>query len=109
MQTFTLAEIIFIMAATLFIVGITTFVTGVVILVKRVYSKDIRQITEQTTKLAQKGLAQDISGLVGNASTLLIATSEMVKTSSGLGVLLLFMGFFQIVGGVLLMLTLNPR
>lgn len=109
MQPITLVEVLFAMAATLFILGVATFICGAIILVKRVYGKDIREITEQTSKLAQKGLAQDISGLVGNASTLLMATSEMVKTSSGLGVLLLILGFFQIIGAIGLTIFLYLR
>jgi hypothetical protein len=109
MQTITLVEVLFIMAVTLFLLGVATFSSGAIILIKRIYGKDIRQITEQTSKLAQKGLAQDISGLVGNASSLLMATSEMVKTTSGLGVLLLVTGFFQIIGAILLTIFLYTR
>jgi len=109
MQTLTLVEVLYIMATTLFLLGVATFASGAIILIKRVYNNDLRQITEQTSKLAQKGLAQDISGLVGNASSLLMATSEMVKTTSGLGVLLLIAGFFQIFGSILLTIFLYMR
>jgi hypothetical protein len=106
MQTITLVEILFVMSITLFLLGVATFISGAVVLFKRTYNKDIREITEQTSKLAQKGLAHDISGLVGNASSLLMATSDLVKTNSGLGVFLLLLGFFQIAGAILLTLYL---
>jgi len=46
----------------------------------------------QTTKLAQKGITEDITGLVGNARTLIEALNDMVKTTAGVGVFLILLG-----------------
>ena len=97
MNAFNLSEILLAMTISLFLLGAVTFVCGAAILLARTLGRDVREITAHTRQLAQKGLAQDISGLVGNASALLTATNDMVRTSAGLGVLLLLMGLLQIV------------
>lgn len=104
MQVLNEIDILLFMALCLFLLGTVTFVSGAIILLTRTLGKDVRKITKHTRKLAQKGLAQDIAGLVGNASALLTATNEMVRTSAGLGVLLLILGLIQILGSVVLML-----
>jgi hypothetical protein len=50
-------------------------------------------LAAQTAQLAKKGIAEDVAGLVGNASTLLSATNELVRTSAGIGVFLAVLGF----------------
>jgi hypothetical protein len=54
--------------------------------------RDVREITGQTSRLAQKGLAEELSGLVGNASTLLAAVNDMVRTAAGIGIFLSLLG-----------------
>lgn len=90
------ADILLAMILSLFLLGTITFVSGIVILLTRTVGRDVSAITSSTSKLAQKALAQDIAGLVGNASVLLNATNEMVRTSAGVGVLLLFLGLLFI-------------
>ncbi len=107
MYQFTTPELLLIMAASLFLLGTVTFVTGVIIIITRTMGRDIRAITTQTSKLAQKGLVDDMSGLVGNASALLTATSQMVRTTAGIGILLIFMGMIQIAAAVGLVLYLS--
>jgi hypothetical protein len=84
------------MAACLFLMGMLCAGTGVFILVSRAFSKDLKVIAQQTTRLAQKGIADDVSGLVGNASALVGALSDLVKTISGVGVFLILAGFLFI-------------
>ena len=72
-------------------VAIITRVTGLVVLLPRTMGRDLRAITKQTSQLAQKGLIDDLSGLVGNASALLTATSQMVRTTAGIGILLIIL------------------
>lgn len=89
-----------IMIIGVFILGGLTFVTGVGILASGAWGRDLRAITTQTTRLAQKGIAEDISGLVGNASTLLNTINEMIRTSTGIGV------FLTIAGAILMGITI---
>jgi hypothetical protein len=76
----------------LFVIGVFTFWIGVIILVSRTTGRDVRTIASQTTRLAQKGLAEEIAGLVGNASTLLNALNDMVRTAAGIGIFLTLIG-----------------
>jgi hypothetical protein len=93
-----LYEIQLMMAVGLFVVGVITFWVGVFLLAFRSAGKDVHAIATQTTRLAQKGLAEDIAGLVGNASALINAMNDLVRTTTGIGIFLtinglLLMGF----------------
>src|SRR5512137_2581032 len=81
-----------------FILGSITFLLGLGILMYGAWGKDLRTIADQTTKLAQKGIAEEISGLVGNASTLMSTLNDLMKTSNGIGF------YLTIIGGVLMFL-----
>jgi hypothetical protein len=80
------------MAAVLMLLGVITFGIGVYIIVAKVVSGDVRSLATQTAKLAQKGITDDVSGLVGNASSLIDSLNGLTKTSAGLGMFLIFVG-----------------
>ena len=86
-------DIKMLMVIGLFILGIITLLIGILLLITRSAGKEVRTIATQTAQLAKKGIAEDVSGLVGNASTLLSATNELVRTSAGIGVFLAVLGF----------------
>lgn len=79
-----------------FIFGGISLSTGIFILVVRSSGKEIRTLANQTTQLAKKGIAEDVAGLVGNASALLSATTELIRTTAGIGVFLAVLGFLLI-------------
>jgi thiosulfate reductase cytochrome b subunit len=81
-----------IMLIFMFVLGSLTFIIGVAILVTGAWRRDIRSITSQTARLAQKGIAEEVSGLIGNAAALLDTLNGMVKTATGIGVLLIVSG-----------------
>lgn len=83
-------------SAGLFASGLITMLIGIVYLISHSMGRDVRTLAKQTRELAQKGLADDLAGLVGNASALLHATSEMAKTNRGTGLMLIFFGLAQI-------------
>jgi hypothetical protein len=85
-------DILLSMSVTLFFLGVIITVTGVVILVTRAIGRDVRTLATQTTHLVQKGLAEDVAGLVGNASTLLDAVNQLTRTTAGVGVFLTVFG-----------------
>ena len=85
-------EILMLMAAVLFVLGIFSSITGIIILTTRATGRDVRTLATQTTRLAQKGLAEDVAGLVGNASSLLDAINKLVRTTAGVGVFLTIIG-----------------
>jgi hypothetical protein len=91
----------------LFFLGVITLIIGILLLVTRSAGKEVRTIATQTAKLARKGIAEDVAGLVGNASTLLSATNELVRTSAGIGVFLAFLGFLLMIAATWLVLKIS--
>lgn len=84
--------IILTMAATLFIVGLITFIAGVFVLVFRSNSGEVKNLAIQTTRLAQKGMSDGVTGLVGYATDLLEALNLLTRTTRGTGMFLAIAG-----------------
>jgi hypothetical protein len=93
MFSMTVNDFLLSMATVLLICGIVLLGIGVYTLVGKLMGKELRTIADQTTKLAQKGITEDVAGLVGNARTLIEALNGMVKTTAGVGVFLMLLGF----------------
>lgn len=91
------SELLRIICIALFAMGIISLAAGIFILFKKVMGEELKVIATQTAKLAQKGIAEDISGLVGNASALLNALNQLVKTTTGVGVFLTLIGIILMV------------
>jgi len=72
----------------------------------RAAGKDVHTLATQTTRLAQKGLAEQVAGLVGNASALLEAVNKLVRTTAGVGVFLTVLGLLLMISASLLVLQL---
>ena len=92
MFSMTVNDFLLSMAAALMVVGILVLGVGVYTLVSKMLGNDLRTIANQTAKLAQKGITEDITGLVGNARTLIETLNDMVKTTAGVGVFLILLG-----------------
>lgn len=86
-------EILKVIVVALFAMGAISLALGIFILFKKVMGDEIKQIAAQTAKLAQKGLAEEVAGLVGNAGSLLDALNQLVKTATGVGVFMTLIGF----------------
>jgi hypothetical protein len=99
-------ELLLMMAAVLFLLGIGSSLIGIVILTVRSTGKDIRTLATQTTRLAQKGLADEVAGLVGNASALLDAMNQLIRTTAGVGVFLTIFGLLLMVAACILALKI---
>ena len=54
--------------------------------------REVQTIAKQTAKLAEKGIAENVAGLVGNASALINALHDLSKSKAGIGVFLVFLG-----------------
>ena len=104
----TQSEILLYMAIALFAFGLITLCVGIFILVSRSMGKEVAAIASQTAKLAEKGLTEDVSGLVGNASGLMDALNSMVRTAAGIGVFLVFIGLILMGAAFYLVLQLAP-
>ncbi len=80
------------MAIGLFALGLIVMAISIFILSRQALGSEIKTIANQTTKLAEKGITENIAGLVGNASALINALHDLSKTNTGIGVFLVFFG-----------------
>lgn len=104
-------QILFTMALASMVLGVICLIISIIILVRQAIGKNIRTITEQTSKLAAKGISDGVSGLVGNASLLINALNEMAKSNTGIGIFLVFLGIAMLAGAYFLIkpfLTVLP-
>jgi hypothetical protein len=99
-------DLIQIMAMSLIVLGIISLISGILTLVLRVSGRDIHTLASQTLRLAQKGVADEVAGLVGNASALLEALNQLVRTSTGVGVFLILVSFLLFAGSYFLITQL---
>ncbi len=96
-------DIIVWMSGIIFVLGLVTFLIGIIVLLSKIMmNKDIKQITAHTSALARKGITEGVSGLVGNASSLMDVLHQMVKTSAGVGLYLTSIGAIMMAGGYFL-------
>ncbi len=98
MNSLDLRQIQLIMSIGTFVLGILTFGVGVFIMISSTMSKEVRTIANQTAKLAQKGIAEEVAGLVGNASSLISAMNNLMHTTAGVGFLITAIGILMMAG-----------
>ena len=89
-------DFFFTMAGILLALGVLLLIIGVIVLITRALGGDIKKIASQTAQLAQKGIAEEVAGLVGNASTLMESLTDLVKTAAGVGTFLVLIGILLI-------------
>ncbi|MBI3159321.1 MAG: hypothetical protein HYZ26_06965 [Chloroflexi bacterium] len=94
-MTIVYRDVIFFMASVIFFLGVTAFVLGVFVLVSKAIGKDIESLRDQTAHLAQKGIADEVAGLVGNTTALVDAMNQLVRTARGIGSMLVFVGLLM--------------
>ena len=82
--------------------GLLTFILGVIIILSKVMGKATTTIADETTKLAQKGITEEVAGLVGNASTMLDSLNDFVRTAAGMGIFLVMVGILMMAGSFVL-------
>lgn len=79
------------LATILFLLGLIVLGISIIILTRQAMGRDIQTIATETTKLAEKGLTENVAGLVGNASSLINALHDLSKSNAGIGVFLVFL------------------
>ena len=107
MTIYDIARVLSAMASGLFLIGLITFATGVAVLVIRSIGQDTRTISKAIAQITEKGITDDISGLVGNASSLMTATTNLIQTTKGIGVFLVISGSVFMLLGIILTLYLG--
>ena len=95
------------LATVLVVCGVIILGIGVFTLIKKLMGKELQTIADQTSKLAQKGITDDVAGLVGNARTLIEALNQMVKTTAGVGIFLVIIGFILLAAAYGLVLQIR--
>lgn len=89
----TMNDLILILSFVILAMGVITFIVGIFTLAFKINSEDFNEISSQTAKLMNKGMSEDISGMIGNASSLLQSINEMARTKAGVGMFLLMVAF----------------
>jgi hypothetical protein len=86
------SDTLLIMASALFFLGMCVLALGIFVLITKAMGKNVSILSAQTAKLAQKGITEDMAGLVGNASALMSSLNDLVKTATGIGIFLAVLG-----------------
>ena len=107
MTIYDIARVLSAMASGLFLIGLITFATGVAVLIIRSIGQDTRSLSKSIAQITQKGIADDVSGLVGNASALMDSTTNLIQTTKGIGVFLVVSGSVFMLLGITLTLYLG--
>lgn len=102
-----ISELLYILALGLLGLGGLTFLAGLVVLISRVMGDGVARIANETKEIVQKGIAEEVAGLVGNASVLLNSLNELVRTTTGIGVFLMLTGALFIAGAFYLLFQLQ--
>ena len=92
-----LHETLMVIVTAMAVLGVISLSAGIFTLFRKVMGDELKVIANQTARLAQKGISEEIAGLVGNASSLLEALNSLVKTTTGVGVFLTLIGFILMV------------
>jgi hypothetical protein len=92
MTVFTPHNLLIFIILALLIFGILMVIAGMFLLIFRASGNEIKALTSQTHKLIQKGIAEEVAGLVGQASTLLNSVNDLIKNTAGVGVSLIISG-----------------
>ena len=96
MIPYTSFDLVLMIAGSMAVLGIVSIAAGIFLLVVRSGGATVHSIASQATRLAQKGLAEEVAGLVGNASALVDALNQLVRTSAGVGIFLVLFGFIML-------------
>ena len=95
----TFNDIQILIAATVFILGFLLVLIGALVLVSRGYSREVRALAANTARLGQKGIAQEVTGLVNSATELVASLNSLVRSANGIGVLLISLGLGLLFAG----------
>jgi len=81
------------LAGIVLFLGVVAFIVGLFTLAFKITSGDYAKISNHSAKLMAKGLTDDVSDLMGNASSLLESLTQMSKTRAGVGMFLIIVAF----------------
>jgi hypothetical protein len=90
-------DIQLLIAASIFVLGLLLILIGSLVMVSRGYSREVSALAAHTARLGQKGIAQDVTGLVNSATELVASITGLVRTASGIGIFLITLGIAMLV------------
>ncbi len=102
-----LVDLQILIASVVLVLGFFCVLFGIIVLITRGYNREVRALAVQTAKLGQKGVAQEVTGLVSSASELVAAINALVRTATGIGIFLIFLGLSLIGGGYWIILQID--
>jgi hypothetical protein len=91
-DTFTVENLRLLMGLTFFGAGLIALGAGMFILIRGPFRQEAQVLAQQSARLSQKALTDDIGAIVGNATALVDAVNNLIKTSSGNAIVLLVVG-----------------
>lgn len=97
-------EIITLLTLVFMGLGLVSFLTGFIVLMTRVLGRGITKIANETQKVIQKGITEEIASIIGNASVLIESLNQLVTTAAGIGVFLMVLGVLLMGGSFALFL-----
>ncbi len=86
------------MASLAFLLGLFTFCLGLYKLFFQAHSSEVQALATQTARLVNKGLTEELAGIVGQASELMNTVNQLVKTERGTGFILVVVGMVMMGG-----------
>ncbi|MCJ7519902.1 MAG: hypothetical protein MUO42_09580 [Anaerolineaceae bacterium] len=93
MFALTANDFVLTLAGVVLVLGVITFAIGLFTLAFKISTSEFAEISAHSAKLMGKGLTEDVSVLVGNASSLLESITQMTKTKAGVGMFLIIVSF----------------
>ncbi|OGO70761.1 MAG: hypothetical protein A2Z37_16150 [Chloroflexi bacterium RBG_19FT_COMBO_62_14] len=88
-----------IVAGVLLLLGCIYIIIGTIVLISRGYSSEVKALAAQTAQLGQKGMAQEVSGLVSSAAELVASINQLIRTGTGVGAFLICLGLLMLGAG----------
>jgi hypothetical protein len=81
------------MGLAFFPVGLFAILSGLIILMSGPYRTEAKILAQQSARLSQKGLTDNISLVAQSATSLVDSVNGLIKTSSGNAIVLIIVGF----------------
>jgi hypothetical protein len=80
------------MGLTFFPLGLFSITSGLIILVAGPYKQEAKVLAQQSARIGQKGLTDDITLVTQSATALIDAVNSLIKTTSGNAIVLIAVG-----------------
>lgn len=93
----TASNFVITIAGTVLVLAVISFLVGLFTLTFKISTGEFSEISAHSAKLMSKGITDDVSELVGNASSLLESIAAMTKTKAGIGIFLIIVSFIFLI------------